>query len=80
MNSMQLPLVIIFFMTYFTGLGAMAPSAPLDLILEHILLTPKYLDQFLMVLHAIFTTGLIFVRQLKQGAATLCFNRNYTSF
>ena len=30
--------------------------------------SPKYLDQFLMVLHAIFTTGLIFVRQLKQEA------------
>ena len=36
---------------------------------EHILLTPKYLDQFLTVLHATFTTGLIFVRQLKQGTA-----------
>ena len=43
---------------------------------EHILLTPKYLDQ--MVLHAIFTTGLVFVRQSKQGAATLCFDPNYT--
>ena len=28
---------------------------------EHILLSPKYLDQFLMVLHATFTTGLVFV-------------------
>ena len=31
----------------------------------------KYLDQFLMVLLAIFTTGLIFVRQSKQGVATI---------
>ena len=45
----------------------------------HILLTPKYLDQFVMVLNATFTTGLIFVRQSKQGAATLCFDQNYTS-
>ena len=40
---------------------------------------PKYLDQFLMVLLETFTIGLIFARQLKQGAATLCFNQNYTS-
>ena len=44
---------------------------------EHILLTPKYLDQFLMVLHATFTARLVFGRQLKQGAA-LCVDRNYT--
>ena len=31
-----------------------------------------------MVLHVTFTTGLVFVRQLKQGAATLCFDCNYT--
>ena len=34
---------------------------------EHILLAPKYLDQFLMILHATFTAGLVFVRQLKRG-------------
>ena len=34
MNSMQLPLVVIFFMTYFIGLGGMATSAPLDPLLE----------------------------------------------
>ena len=34
-------------------------------------LTPKYLDLCSTVLLAIFTTGLIFARQLKQGAATL---------
>ena len=28
---------------------------------------PKYLDQFLTILLETFTTGLIFVRQLKQG-------------
>ena len=28
--------------------------------------SPKYLDQFLMILLATFTTGLIFVRQLKR--------------
>ena len=38
---------------------------------EHILLTPKYLDQFIIVLYRAFTTGLIFARQSKQGAATL---------
>ena len=32
---------------------------------------PKYLDQFLMVLLETFTTGLIFVRQSKQGATTI---------
>ena len=32
---------------------------------------PKYLDQFLMVLFETFTTGLVFARQFKQGAATL---------
>ena len=31
---------------------------------------PKYLDQFWMVLHETFTTGLIFVRQSKQGVTT----------
>ena len=35
---------------------------------------PKYLDQFLMVLLETFTTGLIFVTQLKQGVTTLCFD------
>ena len=35
---------------------------------------PKYCDQFLMVLLATFTTGLVFVRQSKQGIATLCFD------
>ena len=40
--------------------------------------TPKYLDQFLMVLFETFTTGLVFARQSKQGAATLCFDKNYT--
>ena len=39
----------------------------------------KYLDQFWMVLHETFTTGLIFVRQSKQGVTTLCFEHNYTS-
>ena len=34
-------------------------------------LTAKYLDLCLTVLLAIFTKGLIFARQLKQGAATL---------
>ena len=43
------------------------------LIGEHILITPKYLDQFLTVLHANIKTGLVFVRQLKQGPATLSF-------
>ena len=44
MKSMQLPLAAIFFMTYFTGPGeAMPPLAPLDLLLEQILLTPEYL-------------------------------------
>ena len=38
----------------------------------------KYLDQFWMVLHETFTTGLIFARQLKQGVTTLCFDHNYT--
>ena len=37
--------------------------------------TPKYLDQFLMVLFETFTTGLGFARQSKQGAATLCFDQ-----
>ena len=35
-------------------------------------LTPMYLDKFLIVLLATFTTGLIFVRGLKQGVTTLC--------
>ena len=39
---------------------------------------PKYLDQLWMVLHKTFTTWLIFVRQLKQGVTTLCFDHNYT--
>ena len=39
---------------------------------------PKYLDQFLTVLLKTFTTGLIFARQSKQGATTLCSDRNYT--
>ena len=39
---------------------------------------PKYLNQFWMVLCETFTTGLIFVRQLKQVVTTLCFNHNYT--
>ena len=39
---------------------------------------PKYLDQFLIVLHETFTTGLVFARQLKQGVTTLCFDHNYT--
>ena len=30
-------------------------------------------------LHETFTTGLIFVRQSKQGVTTLCFEHNYTS-
>ena len=38
----------------------------------------KYLDQFWMVLHETFTTGLVFARQSKQGATTLCFDHNYT--
>ena len=40
--------------------------------------TPKYLDQFLTVLLATFTAGLIFVRHSKTRVATLCFDRNYT--
>ena len=32
---------------------------------------PKYLDQFWMVLHETFTTGLVFVRQSKQGPYVL---------
>ena len=32
---------------------------------EHIFLSPKYLDQFLMVLHATFTTGLVFFKTIK---------------
>ena len=47
LKSMQLPLAAVFFMTYFTdftGPGeAMPPLAPLDLLLEQILLTPEYL-------------------------------------
>ena len=39
---------------------------------------PKYLDQFWMVLHETFTTGLVFVRQSKQRVTTLCFEHNYT--
>ena len=34
--------------------------------------TPKYLDQFLMVLLVNFTTRLAFVRQVNQGVATIC--------
>ena len=37
---------------------------------------PQYIDQFLMVLLETFTIGLIFVRQSKQGATTLCFDQN----
>ena len=40
----------------------------------HILL--KYLDQFLMVLLETFKIGLVFVRELKQRAATLCLDQN----
>ena len=40
--------------------------------------TPKYLDQFLMVLLTTFTTGLVFARQSKQRVATLRFDHNYT--
>ena len=29
---------------------------------------PKYLNQFCMVLHETFTTGLVFARRLKQGS------------
>ena len=32
---------------------------------------PKYLNQFLTVLLETFTTGLVFARRLKQGAADL---------
>ena len=39
---------------------------------------PKYLDQFLMVLHVTFTTGLLFWRWSKQGVATICFGQNCT--
>ena len=35
---------------------------------------PKYLDQFLTVLLATFTTGLVFMRLSKQGVATLWTN------
>ena len=56
-------------MTYFRGLG------PLSATGTH---NPKYLNQFWMVLHETFTTGLVFVRQSKQGVTTLCFNHNYT--
>ena len=38
----------------------------------------KYLNQFWMALRETFTTGLVFVRQLKQGVTTLCFNHKYT--
>ena len=38
----------------------------------------KYLDQFLMGLPETFTIGLIFVRESKQGVATLCFNQQCT--
>ena len=55
-------------MTYFIGPGDMAPLAPRSATGTH---TPKYLDQFLMVLHATFIKGLIFVRQSQQGPATL---------
>ena len=36
----------------------------------------KYLDQFLMVLLETSTTWLMFVRQSKQRATTLCFDQN----
>ena len=38
----------------------------------------KYLDQFLTVLLETFPIGLVFARRSKQGAATLCLDRNYT--
>ena len=47
-------------------------------VLSIITHNPKYLDQFLIVLLETFTTGLVFVRQLKQGITTLCFDHNYT--
>ena len=47
-------------------------------VLTIITQNPKYLDQFWMDLHETFTTGLVFARQLKQGATTLCFDHNYT--
>ena len=62
-------------MTYFTEHVALAPSAPRSATGIH---NHKYFDQFLMVLHATFTTGLVFVRQLKQGATSLCLDHNYT--
>ena len=48
-------------------------------VLNIITHNPKYLNQFWMVLHETFTTGLVFARQLKQGVTTLCFKHNYTS-
>ena len=36
-----------------------------SIIITH---NPKYLDQFWMVLHETFTTGLVFARQSKQGS------------
>ena len=59
MNSMQLPLMANFFMNYFTRPEAMAPQPPRPATGTH---TPEYLDQFLIVLDAIFTTGFAFVR------------------
>ena len=56
-------------MSVWEGYGGTGEKAP------H---TPKYLEQFLMVLLATFITGLIFARQLKQGVAILCFDCNYT--
>ena len=47
-----------------------------SIIITH---NPKYLNQFWMVLHETFTTGLVFARQSKQGVTTLCFEHNYTS-
>ena len=75
-------------MTYFTGSGVLHDlqlelrddrnkgSQPYVLII--ITHNPKYLDQFWMVLHETFTTGLVFARRSKQGVTTLCFDHNYT--
>ena len=45
-----------------------------SIIITH---NPKYLDQFWMVLHETFTTGLIFARRSKQGVTTLCFDHTF---
>ena len=51
-------------------------SQPYGLII--ITHNPKYLDQFCMVLHETFTTGLIYARRSKEGVTTLCLDYNYT--